>query len=146
MHGAQLTTDYVPAQLQASDDDIRIAALATLTADDLQSSAVSLQWRIALQSPSVAIRVAALKAGLRCGYQADVHIQACIHDRDTLVRVLAFRLLLQWARPNRLDICHRGLIDRSSEVRLGYCGHSANMHLMCRRVCCKHGSMMPTPK
>jgi hypothetical protein len=34
------------------------------------------------------------------------------------VRATAFRVVLQGARPNRLDICHRGLIDRSADVRL----------------------------
>jgi hypothetical protein len=116
MNGALLTD--VCAQLQASDDDVRIAALRSLTADDLESLAVRLQLSVAVQSPSADIRVAALKAWLRCNHAPDDLVYACITDRDALVRATAFRVVLRVARSNRLDSCHRGLIDRSADVRL----------------------------
>jgi len=116
MNGVLLTD--ICAQLQASDDDVRIVALRSLTADDLQSPAVRLQLSVAVQSPSADIRVAALKAWLHCKQAADEQIYACITDREALVRATAFRIVLQVARANRLDSCHRGLIDRSPEVRL----------------------------
>jgi hypothetical protein len=106
------------AQLQASDDDTRIAALRCITADDLQSPAVIRQLSVAMQSPSADIRVAALKAWLHCKQAADDQVYACITDREALVRATAFRIVLQVARANRLDMCHRGLIDRSATVRL----------------------------
>lgn len=115
--GGALLTD-VCAQLQASDDDTRIAALRRITADDLQSPAVMRQLSVAVQSPSADIRVASLKAWLHCTQAADDRVYACISDREALVRAMAFRIVLQVARANRLDICHRGLIDRSAEVRL----------------------------
>ena len=116
MNGALLTD--VCAQLQASDDDVRIAALKTLTADDCISSAVREQLSIAIYSPSALIRMAALQVWNRCGGGFDPQVVTYLTDPVDAVRLAAFKVVLRWESADFLMYIRRGLRDRSSAVRL----------------------------
>lgn len=108
----------VCAQLQASDDDVRIAALKALTADDCISPAVSAQLSIAIYSPSAAIRVAALRVWNRCGGGVEPQIVTYLADPVDAVRLAAFKVVLLWESADFVMYVRRGLRDRSRAVRL----------------------------
>ena len=116
MSGALLPDVW--AQLQASDDDVRIAALTTLTADDCISPAVREQLSIAIYSPSAVIRIAALRVWNRCGGGVDPQVVTHLTDPVDAVRLAAFKVVLRWESGDFLMYIRRGLRDRSSAVRL----------------------------
>ena len=116
MNGALLTD--VCAQLQASDDDVRIAALKAMTADDCISPAVREQLSIAIYSPSAVIRIAALRVWNRCGGGFDPQVVTHLTDPVDAVRLAAFKVVLRWESADFLMYIRRGLRDRSSAVRL----------------------------
>ncbi len=116
MNGVLLTD--ICAQLQASDDDVRIAALKALTADDCVSPTVRAQLSIAIDSPSATIRIAALWVWNRCDGGVDTHVVTHLMDPVDAVRLAAFKVVLQWESDDFLMYVRRGFRDRSRAVRL----------------------------
>ncbi len=110
--------DNVSAQLQACDDNIRIAALRMLTADDCMSPVVKAQLENAVHSPSTAIRVAAMRVWNRCGGGVESQIIASTFDRHDAVRFSAMQVVLEWKSADFVTYVRRGLRDRSINVRL----------------------------
>ena len=106
------------AQLQASDDDTRIAALKSLTADDCLVPAVREQLTIAIYSPSAAIRIAGLSVWNRCGGGSDPQVVTQLTDPVNAVRLAAYHVVLGWESADFVTYVSRGLRDRSVAIRL----------------------------
>lgn len=115
--------DNVSAQLQACDDNIRIAALRMLTADDCISPVVKAQLENAVHSPSTAIRVAAMRVWNRCGGGVESQIIASTFDRHDAVRFSAMQVVLEWKSVDFVTYVRRGLRDRSISAIIGFRFH-----------------------
>ncbi len=103
--------------LQSSNDTERIAALKTITARDI-SPAVIVHLHAAVLSPSTAIRYAAIQCWHRCQCGVDDIVMRATSDRDDAVRAEAFFVVLGWQDLDWGEWCRRGLLDRSSTVRM----------------------------
>ena len=103
--------------LQSNNDGERIAALNAITVSDISPTVIA-HLHAALLSPSTPIRLAAIQCWQRCECGVDDIVVRATYDRDDAVRAAAFFVVLGWQLPDWVELCRRGLLDRTSVVRM----------------------------
>jgi hypothetical protein len=104
------------AELQSSDDSVRIAALHAVTAESIQQTDIRADVRIALLSPSAAVRSAAIRCWQRTNSGPDDDVRAGMLHRDREVRIAALSAVCNWGADEALSACRRALRDSHDDV------------------------------
>ena len=106
-----------PPALQDADDTVRIAALRRVTRDQMESNTdIVRDVRIALLSPAVDIRCAALECWQRTEQGFDADVQGSLRHREGLVRIAALYAVIGWGHDIAVAACRIALRDTQDDV------------------------------
>ena len=108
--------DPAVTALQSNDDSVRIAALHAVTAESMQQTDIRADVRIALSSPSAAVRSAAIRCWQRTHSGPDDDVRAGMLHRDREVRIAALSAVCSWGADEALSACRRALRDSHDDV------------------------------
>lgn len=108
--------DPAVTALQSNDDSVRIAALHAVTVESMQQTDIRADVRIALSSPSAAVRSAAIRCWQRTHSGPDDDVRAGMLHRDREVRIAALSAVCSWGADEALSACRRALRDSHDDV------------------------------